>query len=291
MTGGAPGGPELFGAREVAELLDRHQLRLHKHLGQNFVVDPNTIRRVVRLAALSADEHVIEVGPGFGALTLGLLPAVRKVTAVEVSADVADVLRAVVDERAPGWADRLDIHVADAAAVDLGGLAPDATALVSNLPYGPATTIVLDVLERVPLVRRLLVMVQREVGERLAAGPGAAAYGLPSLRVAMNATARVVGNVSAEVFFPPPRVASVLVEIVRRDDALALDRQDEVMALARPAFEQRRKMLRSSLRTLLDDDAFGRADVAPTMRPEQLDLGAWLRLVDVCSRQPRSSAP
>ena len=281
--------PELFGAREVAELLEANGLRLHKHLGQNFVVDPNTIRRVVRLAELSPDDHVIEVGPGFGALTLGLLPEVRKVTAIEISAGVADVLRSVIAERAPAWSDRLEIVVADAAVIDVAALAPDATVLVSNLPYGPATTIVLDVLERAPGIGRMLVMVQREVGERLVADPADAAYGLPSLRVAMNGSARIVGSVSAEVFFPPPRVASVLVEIVRRPDALSVERQAAVMDLARPAFEQRRKMLRSSLRARFDDAGFAAAEVAPTSRPERLDVASWLRLVDVSVRRQGES--
>lgn len=269
----------LLSAVATAALLDRHDVRLRRHLGQNFVVDPNTIRRMVGLANLVGDERVIEVGPGFGALTLGLLDRAEHVTAIELSAEVAAVLREVIETNAPDSVDRLTVHVGDATRIDIGSLDPEATVMISNLPYGPAARVVLQVLVRAPGIERQVVMVQREVAERLAADVGDESYGLPSLRRAMNASAQILGSVSAEVFLPRPRVASAILEVRRLTDPVPTSEQDGVMALARPAFAQRRKMLRSSLRSLVAADRFEDAGVDASARPEQLDVDAWRSLV------------
>ena len=259
---------------ELAALLEAHDLGPSRALGQNFVVDPNTVRRIARLAGVGPGDHVVEIGAGLGSLTLALAETGASVTAVEIDRHLQPILREVVEGR--------DVHVVagDAMALDwdevLAGA--DRWALVANLPYNVATPLVLDLLAGVPAIERMLVMVQLEAGARLVAPAGSPAYGIPSVKVALRATGRIVGKVGPDVFLPRPRVDSALVEIVRRAEP-ATDADPEVLvALVERAFNQRRKMLRRSLAGVVGDAQFAEAGIEPTERPEHLDIEAWGRL-------------
>jgi 16S rRNA (adenine1518-N6/adenine1519-N6)-dimethyltransferase len=265
----------------IRDLLAEHGLTPSRALGQNFVADPNTVRRIARLAGVGAGDRVVEVGPGLGSLTLALLETGAEVTAVELDRHLMAPLRAVVE---PAGARVVQGDAMDLDWEDVVGPHDPARpwALVANLPYNVATPLVLDVLAGVPQVDRMLVMVQREVAERLAAGAGDPAYGIPSVKRAWWADARVVGRVPASVFVPQPRVESALVAITRRPEpeaaaAAGVDRAS-VMALVGAGFGQRRKMLRRSLVDLVPPDAFEVAGVRPQARAEELDLDAWIRL-------------
>lgn len=269
--------------RDVAELLDRHGLRPSRALGQNFVADANTVRRIARLAGVGPDDRVIEIGAGLGSLTLALAETGAAVTAVEIDRHVLPALHEVVDGAG------VRVVAADAMTVDWAGLLGDGPwVLVANLPYNVGTPLVLDLLDGVPAIARMLVMVQREVAERLAAGPGEEAYGAVSVKVAFWATARLVGRVPATVFVPQPRVESALVAIERRA-APAVDADPAVLfPLVRAGFGQRRKMLRRSLAGLVDPACFAAAGVAPEARAEELGIEAWGRLA-ACSSGPTPS--
>lgn len=257
---------------EARELLSSHGLRPRKQLGQNFVVDPNTLRRIVRLAGVEAGDRVLEVGPGLGALSEAILEAGGRLRALELDRGLVEILAG-----RPELAEA-EVVEGDATAVDLAQLAPQAEGpwkLVANLPYNVATPVVLRMLEEAPQIARMLVMVQLEVAERLAAGPGDEAYGAASLRVRYHAAARVVGRVPPTVFLPQPSVDSGLVEIVRRPSPAvdpAQASEAEVFTLVKAAFSQRRKMLRRSLAGLVGDEAFAAAGVDPSRRPEELDV-------------------
>lgn len=263
--------------RQVAELLARHGLHPSRALGQNFVADPNTVRRIARLAEVGPDDSVLEVGPGLGSLTLALAETGARVLAVEADRHLMPVL----DETLAGSGVR--VMTGDALRLDWAAvLGTTPWVMVSNLPYNIATPLIADLLDRVPVVERMLVMVQREVAERLVAGPGQEAYGAVSVKVAYWSEARVLGRVPASVFVPRPRIESALVAIRRRPEP-ALDPllvpADELFAMVRAGFATRRKMLRRSLAGLIEPEAFAIAGVAPDARAEQLDLPAWGRLV------------
>lgn len=262
---------------QVTELLAAHSLRPARALGQNFVTDPNTVRRIARLAEVGPGDRVIEIGPGLGSLTLALVETGAAVTAVETDRHLIPVLETVL----AGTGVRL-VH-ADAMTTrwdDVLGTEPG-WVMVANLPYNIATPLVADVLDSVPAVSRLLVMVQREVGERLAARVGDDQYGAVSVKVAYWAEASVVGRVPASVFVPKPKVESVLVRIRRRPTPAvdgAVVGPDRLFALVRAGFAQRRKMLRRSLAGLATPEAFDAAGVSPESRAEELDVWAWGRL-------------
>jgi 16S rRNA (adenine1518-N6/adenine1519-N6)-dimethyltransferase len=259
----------------VRDLLTSRGLAPRRDLGQNFVADPNTVRRIAHLAAVGPGDQVVEIGAGLGSLTLALAETGADVTAVEVDHGLVGALTDVV-----GDLDRVTVVEADARTIDWANLLGhhDRWVLVANLPYNVATPLVADLLDRVPAIHRMLVMVQREVGERLAAGPGSAAYGAVSVKVAYWADARIVGEVPATVFVPRPNVDSALVAITRRPppDTPAAP----LFALVRAAFAQRRKMLRRSLRDLVTPEQFAAAAVEPTARPEDLGLEDWCRLTE-----------
>ena len=271
----------------IHDLLDRHGLAPRRDLGQNFVADPNTVRRIAGLAGVGPGDHVVEVGAGLGSLTLALAETGADVTAIEVDPDLLPALRSVVADHDRIDDDRVDpgqIHVVegDATTLDWAGTldatVPGGWTIVANLPYNVATPLVCDVLDHVPHVTRLVVMVQREVAERLAAVPRTRAYGAVSVKVAYWADARIVGHVPATVFVPRPNVESAVVEIVRHPRP-ATD-PDRLFELVRAAFGHRRKMLRRSLAGHVDAAQFARAGVEPTARPEELDVIAWCRLSD-----------
>ena len=260
---------------EVRSILDRHGLRPKRSLGQNFVVEPNTVRRIVELAGVGPGDQVVEVGPGVGSLTLALLEAGAAVTAVEVDDALVGALEEVVS-RSP-YAD-LRIVGGDALTVDWDRLLGDRAGswhLVANLPYNISVPLVCDLLDGVEAIGRMLVMVQREVAARLVARPGDAAYGLPSVKVSYHAEARTVGRVPPSVFLPRPRVESALVEIVRRPAPLVDVDPQVLFGVVRAGFGQRRKMLRRSLRNLIDEEGLIVAGVDPTARAEDLGLDDW----------------
>jgi 16S rRNA (adenine1518-N6/adenine1519-N6)-dimethyltransferase len=267
--------------RQVRDLLAENRLSPSRALGQNFVADPNTVRRIARLAGVGPGDRVVEVGAGLGSLTVALAETGADVTAVEVDRHLLPVLRSVVEPLGvrvvEGDAMTLDWDVVLDGDVAGGG---DRWALVANLPYNVATPLVLDLLARVPAIDRMLVMVQREVGERLAAGPGTKAYGIPSVKVAYWAEAEVVGRVPPTVFLPQPRVESALVRLRRLPEPPVDSDPERLFRLVEVAFGQRRKMLRRSLASLADPAAFGRAGVRPDARPEQLSLDDWDRLAN-----------
>ncbi|HWE55858.1 MAG TPA: 16S rRNA (adenine(1518)-N(6)/adenine(1519)-N(6))-dimethyltransferase RsmA [Acidimicrobiales bacterium] len=263
---------------QVADLLARHALTPSRALGQNFVADPNTVRRIARLAEVGPQDRVLEIGPGLGALTLALVETGASVLAVEADRHLLPVLAEVL-----AGVDRVRVVHADAMTADWVDLLGSGTGwvMVANLPYNIATPLVADLLDGVPTIARMLVMVQREVGERLAAGPGDDAYGAVSVKVAYWSRAKVVARVPASVFRPRPNVESVLVDI-RRRPAPAVDpaavSADRLFAVVRAGFATRRKMLRRALADVVEPEAFALAGVAPESRAEELDVEAWGRL-------------
>lgn len=267
----------MLGANEVAELLQRHGLDARRSLGQNFVADPNTVVRIARLARVGPGDRVVEIGPGLGSLTLALADTGADVVAVEKDASLLPVLREVLDQR--GVTSVRVVH-GDALEVDwptlLGEDGP--WTLVANLPYNVAVPIVMAVLERAEAVEHMVVMVQREVAERLAASPGGRTVGVPSIRVAWYAEAEVLGTVSPEVFIPRPRVTSALVGLTRRPPPADDVDPDDVFDLVGAAYRQRRKMLRSTLGRRIPDAAFAVAGIEPTARPEELSVQQWAAL-------------
>jgi 16S rRNA (adenine1518-N6/adenine1519-N6)-dimethyltransferase len=260
--------------RDVRALLDRYGLSPRKSLGQHFVVDPNTVRRIVSLARVGAGDHVVEIGAGLGSLTIALAETGAHVVTVETDASLLPALQEVLDST--------DVRVVEADAMQLDWesllAGSDSWHLVANLPYNVATPLVLDVLDHVPAIVELLVMVQREAADRLVAGPGSAAYGIPSLKVRYRATAEIVGTVPPTVFLPRPKVESALVRIVRRAEPAVDVPPDALFSLVRRAFGQRRKMLRRSLSGVVSSDAFAAAGVREDARPQDLDLDEWAAL-------------
>jgi 16S rRNA (adenine1518-N6/adenine1519-N6)-dimethyltransferase len=233
----------LLGPAEIRELAARLGVAPTKRLGQNFVHDPNTVRRIVAAAGLDPGDVALEVGPGLGSLTLGLLPAVRHVHAVEIDPVLAGALPETAGEAA-----NLTVHTADAlriTAADLGE--PPPTALVANLPYNVAVPVVLHLLAALPGLRHGLVMAQKEVADRLTAGPGSKVYGVPSVKLAWYAAARPAGRVPPSVFWPVPNVESGLVAFTRREPPRADVPRAEVFRVIDAAFAQRRKTLRAAL--------------------------------------------
>jgi 16S rRNA (adenine1518-N6/adenine1519-N6)-dimethyltransferase len=271
--------------RAVQELLAAHGLRPSRSLGQHFVADPNTVRRIARLAELGPSEPVIEIGAGLGSLTVALAETGATVVAVEADRHLLPILRAQVEPLGVRVVegDALTVDFAELLAPPEAGSTP--WTLVANLPYNVAVPIVMRVLDEVAVVRRLLVMVQREVGERMAAAPGAAAYGAVSVRVAYHARARLVGRVPATVFVPRPRVESVLVRMDRRSVPAvdpAVVSPERLFAVVRAGFAQRRKMLRRSLAGVVGPECFEAARIEPTARAEELSVEQWGRLA-ACS--------
>ena len=267
-------------------------MRPTKKLGQNFVHDPNTVRRIVVAAQLRPDDAVLEVGPGLGSLTLGLLDTAAHVTAVEVDAVLAAALPRTVTQRRPDRADRLTVLAADA--LRLASVPdPQPTALVANLPYNVAVPVVLHLLDTLPTLTRGLVMVQAEVAERLAAAPGSRTYGTPSVKAAWYADVRRAGTVPRAVFWPVPNVDSGLVALTRRDPPPlppGVTRRD-VFAVVDSAFAQRRKTLRAALASWAGSPARAErvlraAGVDPGLRGEALDVHAYARIAASAATVP-----
>jgi 16S rRNA (adenine1518-N6/adenine1519-N6)-dimethyltransferase len=289
----------LLGPAEIREIAGRLAVRPAKRLGQNFVVDPGTVRRIVALAEVGPDDVVLEVGPGFGSLTLGLLAAAGRVIAVEVDPVLAAELPRTVAARAPGLAARLAVVTADAARVTPADLAGSAgrtslrapprppgdgpSVLAANLPYNVAVPVVLHLLAAVPSLARGLVMVQAEVADRMTAPPGSRIYGVPSVKLAWFASARRAGAVPRSVFWPVPNVDSGLVAFARRPPPEPDVPRAKVFAVVDAAFAQRRKTLRAALaRWAGGPDAAERilraAGVDPGARGESLTVAEFTRI-------------
>ncbi len=264
---------------EVSSQLDAGGVRAKRALGQNFVVDANTVRRIARLAAVENHERVLEIGAGLGSLTLALAETGATITAVEIDGALIPLLNENV-----GTNDKITVVHADAMELNLPKLLDGFTdwVLVANLPYNVATPLIADVLDGVPQVHRMLVMVQKEVAERFTASPSTPAYGALSVKVAFHGTARIVGLVPASVFLPRPNVESALVEITRHTNSIdsTIDPK-QLFSLVRMGFAKRRKMLRGSLAGRVTIEQFAAANIEPTARAEELSVHDWIRLVHV----------
>lgn len=267
-----------LGAGRIRALLRAGGIRPAKSLGQNFVIDPNTIRKVIEVAGVGPEDHVLEIGAGLGSLTVGLAGRAAKVTAMEVDDRLVEILRKELQ-------DRVNVDIVHADALTFDYTSNDATSLVANLPYNIAAQITLAALERGPALKNLTVMTQREVGERLAAAPGSKVYGATSVLVAYHGRAHVAGKVSRNAFFPVPNVDSVVVRVVRSGEERAVP-WERFVPVVRAAFGQRRKTLRSALAGVAGSPAAAEgllreAGVDPRERAERLDLGAFLRIAAI----------
>ena len=261
---------------QIAALLDQHGLRPSRALGQNFVADPNTVRRIARFAAVDENDHVVEIGAGLGSLTLALAETGARVTAIEIDKYVLPALRSIVADN-----DRITVVEADALKLDWDAVVPppQTATMVANLPYNVGTLIVADLLDFVPQITRMVVMVQKEVAQRFVAEPGTKAYGGLSVKIRYHAIPKMLGTVPPTVFVPQPEVDSALVELVRLP-APAVEGVDPdfMFSLVKAGFGQRRKMLRRSLSGIVAPESFEKAGIPETARAEELDVAAWGRL-------------
>jgi 16S rRNA (adenine1518-N6/adenine1519-N6)-dimethyltransferase len=288
-----PGDDGLLGGGDIRALAAELDIRPTKKLGQNFVTDPNTVRRIVRAAHLADDDIVLEVGPGLGSLTLALLPHAAQVVAVELDPVLAGRLPRTAQERLPDLAGRLTVVEGDA--LRITDLPVEPTALVANLPYNVAVPVVLHLLQQFPSLRTVLVMVQKEVADRLAAGPGGRVYGVPSVKARWYCEVEPAGNVGTSVFWPVPHVESGLVRMTRREPPASEAGRAATFAVVDAAFAQRRKTLRSSLAGIAGsptaaETALRAAGVDPSLRGEQLDVADFARIADALAHARASGA-
>lgn len=272
----------LLGPVEIRELAAELDVTPTKKLGQNFVHDPNTVRRIVAAAELSLDDVVVEVGPGLGSLTLGLVDTVEDVIALEIDPRLAGRLAQTVQERAPEYADRLTVINKDALKVVRGDVDKQPTALVANLPYNVSVPVLLHLLAEFPTIRRVLVMVQKEVADRLAAKPGSKIYGVPSVKASFYGDVSRAGTIGKHVFWPAPNIESGLVRIdVHGNHSPAL--REHLFPLVDAAFAQRRKTLRSTLSGIYGspaaaEEALRAVGIDPGLRGEALSVEDFLKL-------------
>jgi 16S rRNA (adenine1518-N6/adenine1519-N6)-dimethyltransferase len=284
----------LLGPAEIRALADRLGVRPSKRLGQNFVVEPGTVRKIASLAALEPRDVVLEVGPGLGSLTLALLEAgAGQLVAIEIDRALAGELPRTIASRAPDLADRMAVVTADALQVAGRDLPAEPSVLVANLPYNVAVPVLLHLLVALPTLQRGLVMVQAEVAERMCAGPGSRVYGAPSVKLAWFAAARSAGPVPRTVFWPVPNVDSRLVAFTRRDPPVTTATREEVFAVIDAAFRQRRKTLRAALAGWAGaapeaERLLRAADIDPGTRGESLGVGEFARLAAVHREEPRT---
>lgn len=274
----------LLGATDVRRLAEACGIRPSKQRGQNFVIDANTVRRIVRTSGVGPDDVVLEVGPGLGSLTLGLLSVARRVVAVEIDAALAAMLPTTIAEFAPEAAENFEVVLGDAMRVSqLPG--PPPTALVANLPYNVSVPVLLHLFELLPTIRTGLVMVQSEVAHRLAAAPGSKTYGVPSVKAAWYADVQLAGQIGRNVFWPAPNVDSALVAWKRREPPTTRVAREQVFAVIDAAFAQRRKTLRSTLTRLAGsaaeaENALVSAGVSPQARGEVITVQEFIRIAE-----------
>ena len=273
---------QLLGPAEIRELAAELDVTPTKKLGQNFLYDPNTVRRIVAAAELSPDDHVVEVGPGLGSLTLGLIDTAASVTALEIDPRLAGRLPTTVETFVPEYAERLTVINTDALKVARADFDVAPTALVANLPYNVSVPVLLHLLAELPSIRRVLVMVQKEVADRLAAQPGSKIYGVPSVKAAFYGDVSRAGTIGKHVFWPAPNIESGLVRIDVSESAPRSVR-DTIFPLVDAAFAQRRKTLRSTLAGIYGsaaaaEDALRAAGIDPGLRGEKLTVADFIRL-------------
>ncbi|AIT60582.1 16S rRNA (adenine(1518)-N(6)/adenine(1519)-N(6))-dimethyltransferase RsmA [Corynebacterium doosanense] len=277
------GDAQLLGPAEIRRLADKLGVTPTKKLGQNFVHDPNTVRRIVAAADITADDHVVEIGPGLGSLTLALMETAGRVTAVEIDKRLAAELPATAEWRAPGLADKLTIVGQDALKVGPEDV-DKPTALVANLPYNVSVPVLLHFLEIFPSITRVLVMVQAEVADRLAADPGSKVYGVPSVKASFYGDVRRAGSIGKHVFWPAPNIDSGLVRIDRHPDPRwDMAARTEIFPLIDAAFAQRRKTLRAALgghygSPAAAEEALRAAGIDPQLRGERLSVEDFVHL-------------
>ncbi|MEY3407314.1 MAG: rRNA ((1518)-N(6)/adenine(1519)-N(6))-dimethyltransferase RsmA [Actinomycetota bacterium] len=274
---------KLLGASEIRRLAAEIDVKPTKVWGQNFVIDANTVRSIVRAAGIDATSDVVEVGPGLGSLTLALLETAHTVTAIEIDPKLAARLPLTVAEFAPESQTKMQVIQQDAMQVTELSIAP--TALVANLPYNVSVPVLLHLLKTFPSIKTALVMVQAEVAERLAAKPGSRIYGVPSVKAAWLGEARKVATIGRNVFWPAPNVDSALIRIDRHPKPLADVEEAELFAVIDAAFSQRRKMLRSALATWAGSseratEILLKANVDPTLRGEALNIQDFIRIAE-----------
>ena len=272
--------------RDITDLLAAHGLAPRRAFGQNFVSDPNTVRRIARMANVNATDHVVEIGAGLGSLTLALAETGARITAIEIDHGIAPVLRDVVKDLP-----NVSVVVGDALELDWNEIIPPGSSavVVANLPYNVATPLVADLLDAIPQISRFVVMVQKEVALRLASSVGSSDYGAISVKVAYWATARVLGDVPPSVFIPRPKVTSSIIEITRRETPAVGPHiaPQQLFKVIRTGFGQRRKMLRRSLAAIATPENFENAGVSPESRPEELNVEQWGRLATEIQKNHR----
>lgn len=274
----------LLGAAQIRQLAAQLDIKPTKKLGQNFVIDPNTVSRIANEAKLNSQDVVLEVGPGLGSLTLAMLPKVKNVVAVEVDPRLANQLPATVEKYVPEFANRLVVINDDAMQIKSLPLAP--TKLVANLPYNISVPVVLHLLETFESITEVLVMVQLEVAQRMAASAGSKIYGVPSVKIAWFGNAQLAGNVGRNVFWPAPNVDSGLVRITRAKERGSIELREKLFQIVDAAFGQRRKTLRSSLSSVFGssanvDQVLAKANVDSSLRGEQLHLADFMKIANV----------
>ena len=270
-----------LGATEVRALAKALNITPTKKLGQNFVIDPNTVRRIVTQSKVSSIDAVVEIGPGLGSLTLALLPKVSHVIAVEIDSVLADALPETIRKHAPQLIENLTVINTDA--MRITELPHNPTHLVANLPYNVSVPVVLHFLETFPSIREILVMVQAEVADRMAAGPGSKIYGVPSVKLAWYGEVEKVGSVGRNVFWPAPNVDSGLIRLVRKDHGFNPDLRELTFAIVDAAFGQRRKTLRTALGSVLGspqrcEEVLVQAGIDAGLRGEQLSLSEFVAI-------------
>lgn len=277
----------LLGASDIRAIAAEAGISPTKKFGQNFVIDPGTVRKIVRTAGVTADSKVLEVGPGLGSLTLGLLETGAHVTAIEIDTPVAERLPYTVATYMPAASERLRVIEMDALKATPDNTAIDLSTpltLVANLPYNVATPIILTLLERFTNIESFVVMVQKEVADRLCAQPGNKVYGVPSVKLAWYGLSSPAGVIGRNVFWPAPHVDSALVEFHRYDDSHSTESprdpelRGDVFNLIDAAFSQRRKTLRAVLKKTVSDEAFESAQIDSTRRGETLTIDDFIRL-------------
>ena len=281
----------LLGASDIRSLAAKLDIRPTKQWGQNFVIDANTVRTIVKAAGITPEDNVLEVGPGLGSLTLALLQVAKTTTAIEIDERLATQLPLTVAKRTPDFADRLTVLTQDALKVTHLDIAP--TALVANLPYNVSVPVLIHMFTTFPTLQTALVMVQSEVADRLAADPGSRTYGVPSVKARWFGDVRKAGSIGRNVFWPAPNVDSALVKITRYDAPPADIKQASLFACIDAAFSQRRKMLRSALASWAGGSARAElilraADVEPTLRGEQLTVHDFIRIARAADEVPNA---
>ncbi|WP_242642153.1 16S rRNA (adenine(1518)-N(6)/adenine(1519)-N(6))-dimethyltransferase RsmA [Lentzea alba] len=276
----------MLGPVEVRRLAEELDIRPTKKLGQNFVHDPNTVRKIVTAAELDENDIVLEVGPGLGSLTLALLPNAQQVVAVEIDPPLAQRLPQTVSEMDPENAAKLHVVLKDAMKVTQKDLPAQPTAIVANLPYNVAVPVVLHLLSELPTLQKGLVMVQAEVADRMAAKPGNKIYGVPSVKLAWYAEAKKAGSIGKNVFWPAPNVDSGLVWFQRHEKPLSTVDRKRLFQIVDAAFAQRRKTLRAALKGWAGsaekvDELLQKAGIDPQQRGEQLSVIDFIRIAEV----------